>query len=179
MELSLSDRPVDRWLFGKLPMLGDFLSRGLDFDFRDALDHWLSAEMEAGRAAFGDDFEPRYVTAPAWCFVDCDMQGRWSGGALCASMDRVGRKFPVVLAHSAQDIDEAVLLSGGCLEALYGALQQGWSVDQLHGEAIMPTPIPWQPSGPSWALLAEDTVAVEKKGRFPMGIINAMLELAA
>ena len=88
----MSRRPLGRWLFGKLPVLGDFVARGLDGQMRDALDHWLSADLAAARDRFGDEFEPRYDAAPPWRFIDCDPDGGWSGGALCASVDRAGRR---------------------------------------------------------------------------------------
>ena len=59
----MSSQPLNRWLFGKLPALGDFVSRGLDMSARDRLDGWLSAEMQDGRTRWGDDFDLRYDAA--------------------------------------------------------------------------------------------------------------------
>lgn len=166
-------------MFGKLPSLGDFVARGLDFQLRDAIDHWLSAQMQDARDQFGDRFEELYDAAPAWCFVDCDPAGQWSGGALCASVDAAGRRFPVILAAPANDAAEAGRISGGCLETLYTAFGQGWDADQLHGAGIVPTDLGWQPSGPAWALIGEDGAAAELPGRFPHGVVKRMMELAA
>jgi type VI secretion system ImpM family protein len=179
MELSMSSRPLGRWLFGKLPALGDFLSRGLDFDLRDAIDHWLSSEMETARARFGAGFDARYFTAPAWCFVDCDPAGLWSGGALCASVDAAGRLFPIMAGAPANDVDEAVALAGGMLELLYAALAQSWSADRLHDEPLAPAGLPWQPSAAGWAVIGEGGPPVQLPGRFPRRIVECMVELAA
>ena len=166
-------------MFGKLPALGDFVSRGLDFAHRDAIDHWLTAEMEAAYARFPDDFEDRYFAAPAWCFVDCDEDGLWSGGALCASVDKAGRKFPVMAAAPAADHGEAVALAGGCLEVLHGAFAQGLDADGLQASAITPAELPWQANGAAWALVGEDGPALVLPGRYPQGIVTTMMELAA
>ena len=166
-------------MFGKLPVLGDFVSRGLDYDRRDALDHWLSGEMEAARARFGEEFEDRYFAAPAWCFVDRDADGLWSGGALCASVDSAGRKFPVMAAVPAEDAASAVGLAAGCLEVLHDAFAQGLDADGLHASAIEPVDLPWQAEDAGWALVGDLGPALVLPGRFPAGIVTAMMELAA
>lgn len=179
MELSLSSRPLGRWLFGKLPGLGDFFSRGLDFALRDAIDHWLSGEMEAAQARFGDDFERRYFQAPPWIFVDRDAQGQWSGGAMCASVDRVGRKFPLLIGAPAADGTDAAGIAGGCLDALYRAIHEGWDADRLHHAALIPAAPAWRPDGPEWALIGVDGPALILPGRFATDVIPSMLEVAA
>jgi type VI secretion system ImpM family protein len=166
-------------MFGKLPALGDFVARGLDFPLRDAIDAWLSQQMQQGRDRYGPEFEGRYDASPAWCFVDCDPDGQWSGGALCASVDAAGRRFPVVLAAPAGDCATAAALAGGCLETLYTAFANGWDADALHGQPVDPVDLGWAPDGPGWALLAEDGPAAKLAGRFPDGVVTTMMELAA
>ncbi len=175
----MSCRPLDRWLFGKLPSLGDFVARGLDAQLRDSLDAWLSAAMQDGRSRFGDEFEPRYDAAPAWHFVDCDADGRWSGGALCASIDRAGRRFPLMLAAPANDVREAAMLSGACLDALHMAFGGQWDADNLIAADLIPVVVPWSPNGPEWALMGEDGPGLRVTGRFPDTVIAAMTEMAA
>jgi type VI secretion system ImpM family protein len=179
MELSMSCRPVGRWLFGKLPSLGDFVVRGLDFPLRDSLDGWLSGEVQTARDAFGDAFEARYDSAPAWYFVDCDPQGQWSGGALCASIDLAGRRFPVMLAVPASGAADAASRARGSLDALYAAFAGGWDADRLQASEIVGAELPWHPDTPGWALVGEDGPARVLPGRFPNGVIQAMMELAA
>ena len=120
---------MTRFLFGKLPALGDFVSRGMDMTMRDRLDAWLSSEMEAARARWGDDFEVRYDASPAWTFVDRDDTGQWRGGALCASMDRAGRRFPLLAAGPADDATGAAALGAGWIETMYQGFAEGWDAD--------------------------------------------------
>lgn len=175
----MSCRPLSRWLFGKLPGLGDFVSRGVDFAFRDALDLWISEEIETARARFGDNFDEKYFAAPAWHFVDRDLQGQWSGGALCASVDAAGRKFSLMTAIPANDADEAAQLAGGCLEVLYAALAEGWDADRLQAADVIAVDRAWRPTDSCWALIGEEGDWLELPGRFPQGIVTQMLEVAA
>ncbi|MCX7284960.1 MAG: type VI secretion system-associated protein TagF [Novosphingobium sp.] len=175
----MSHSPVARWLFGKLPSHGDFVSRGIATGLRDTLDLWLSAEMEQARRAWGESFDERYDLAPVWHFVDSDGPDNWSGGILCASTDRVGRRFPLLIAAPASDCANAVALSAGCLAVVAKAFAEGWDADRLNSAPLEPDSLPWQPEGPSWALVGEDGPAVQYEGRNPAGVIGRMLEMAA
>ena len=171
----MSCHAVNRWLFGKLPAQGDFVSRGLDAGARDRIDRWLSAEMEAARAATAD-FDARYDAAPPWNFVDRAEDGSWVGGALCASVDRAGRRFPLILADPAADAADAARVSAGCVSALYAALAENWDADALHAVEIPRIETFWSPSDTQWALLGEDAPAYTVSGRTPGGILTVMLE---
>lgn len=174
----MSQRALGTWLFGKMPSLGDFVSRGLDQSMRDRIDIWLSEEMEAARAKQGERFNDLYDYAPAWNFVDCASDGRWSGGALCASQDKAGRRYPLVMAAAASDMTEAAALSAGCLTAMCHAFAEGRDADGLASATIIPEDTGWQPQGPEWAVLAEGGPALIYPGSFPQGVITAMVELA-
>ena len=179
MELSMSSHALDRWLFGKLPALGDFVSRGLDMTTRDRLDTWLSAQMEAARARWSDGFEARYDAAPAWTFVDRDADGNWCGGALCASMDRAGRRFPLVAAAPAADAEQAAATSAAWVDAMYQGFAEGWDADALIAAPLSPAALPWHPGQPEWALVGEAGPAVSLPGSYPAGVLDKMLEFAA
>ena len=170
---------MTRWLFGKLPTHGDFVARGVDPDVRAGLDAWLTGEMEQARAVWKDDFDMRYELAPVWHFVDGDAARGWSGGILCASADRVGRKFPLVVAAPASDAQDAVAVSAGCLEAVATAFAQGWTADRLHEAPIAPGILPWTPERAGWALVGEDGPVAQRDGPRPAGVIRTMMELAA
>jgi type VI secretion system protein ImpM len=90
---ALSMRPG---LFGKLPGLGDFLSRGLPHDFTKAWDAWL----QASRATLGEAWLEIYLTSPLWHYAlapgTCGPEA--AAGVLMPSVDRVGRSFPFTLA---------------------------------------------------------------------------------
>lgn len=171
----MSQQAVRTWLFGKLPSLGDFVSRGMSQAMRDDLDGWLMQEMESARASVGDDFAALYDAAPAWNFVDCSKEGRWSGGALCASQDRAGRRFPLIMGAEAADIADAVAVSVGCLSAMYRAFVEAWDADALVHAPLDPEPVEWHPQGPEWALLAEDGPAMILPGSYPRGAITLMV----
>lgn len=170
--------PAGRWLCGKLPSLGDFVQRGLLPAARDRIDGWLSDEIDSARNAMGDLFEDAYDAAPAWTFVDRHEEGGWSGGALCASIDRAGRRFPLVMASPAADAAEAALVSVACLDAMHQAFVGGEGPDWLHAVTLSPVEVPWQPENPEWALLAEDGPALSLPGSWPSGAIRRMCEIA-
>jgi len=175
----MPDGALTHWLFGKLPAHGDFVSRGIDPAVRDELDRWLTAEMERAHTAWAEDFAQRYETAPVWHFVDRNGAGGWSGGILCASTDRVGRRFPLMFASAAPDCAGAVTASAGCLGLVGQAFAEGWDADRLVEAPLVPDSLPWQPEGPSWALVGEDGPVIEYAGRTPAGVIERMLEMAA
>ena len=176
-----SPRPAGAWLFGKLPAHGDFIGRGLSPDLREQLDLWLSAELARARARFVD-FDERYRLAPPWAFRDCDPAGGWSGGALCLSVDAVGRRFPILVAAPASGPGEAWGVADAALELVVGALGEGWEAPRLHdalGEIVPPDAPASDVTGdePGWVIAAEDGTRIEAPGRYPDGLIERMMEL--
>ena len=173
-------RPVGAWLFGKIPAHGDFISRGLDHATHELLDDWLSVEVARARANFAD-FDQRYVQAPPWYFVDVDSAGAWSGGALCLSVDKVGRRFPILVAAAASGADTAREVALAALELVFTTFSEGWDADQLAlalGSIVadrVSGPVPVQSV---WAIEADDGTRIEMTGRFPDGLIERMLEIA-
>ena len=173
-------RPPGAWLFGKIPAHGDFVSRGLAPAVHEALDLWLSAELARARARFAD-FDHRYQTAAPWFFIDRDPSGAWSGGALCPSVDKVGRRFPILVAAPAADGSTAEAVALAALELVFGALGEGWEATQLCDKlAAIETSqaAATIPTQSLWAIEAEDGTRIEMPGRFPEGLIERMLELA-
>ena len=173
-------RPAGAWLFGKIPAHGDFISRGLDHATHELLDDWLSVEVARGRAKFAD-FDTRYVQAPPWYFVDVDSAGAWSGGALCLSVDKVGRRFPILVAAPAGSAETAREVALAALELVFTTFGEGWDADQLAlglGSIVADRasgPVPVQSV---WAIEADDGTRIEMTGRFPDGLIERMLEIA-
>lgn len=173
-------RPEGAWLIGKIPAHGDFIYRGISHAAHEMLDRWLAGELDRARARFVD-FDARYVQAAPWYFVDIDPNGDWTGGALCLSVDKVGRRFPILVAApaTAETAGEVALAA---LELTFATFSEGWNADQLvgaldsiaidrgHGAA---------PTQSLWAIEAEDGTRIEMPGRYPDGLIERMLELAA
>lgn len=87
--------------FGKMPSLGDFFRLGLGPDFIDPWDRWLQASVTDARALLGGGFQAAYMSAPLWRFtLPPGLAGPLAmAGVLMASVDRVGRLFPLTLAR--------------------------------------------------------------------------------
>ncbi|MCP4407764.1 MAG: type VI secretion system-associated protein TagF [Gammaproteobacteria bacterium] len=88
--------------YGKVPIVGDFVSRRLPRRFIDPWDRWLQAALTASRNQLAEDWQKSYLISPMWRFVlapgICDSQ-LWLG-ILMPSVDKVGRHFPLTLAKS-------------------------------------------------------------------------------
>jgi len=109
-------------IFGKLPWLGDFVTRRLPHSFVEPWDDWLQRGMAATREALGEVWLDSFLTAPVWRFLlPAGSAGPAAmAGLLMPSVDRVGRYFPLTLA-SPLDADpgpEAPLLAAGWFDML-------------------------------------------------------------
>lgn len=86
--------------YGKLPSLGDFVTRRLPTQFVQPWDLWLRESVAASKAQLDQNWLGRYLTSPIWRFVlspGVAGQTGWTG-VLMPSVDRVGRYFPLTLA---------------------------------------------------------------------------------
>lgn len=85
--------------YGKLPSLGDFVSRNLPRSFIDPWDSWLQHALADSRSQLGEQWLSHFLNSPVWRFLissgscgnDC-----WAG-VFIPSVDRVGRYFPLTL----------------------------------------------------------------------------------
>ena len=141
-------------VFGKLPAHGDFVCRGLRAEERDALDAWLSAAMVTARAAWGEAFADRYDQALP---LRCDGSG--VSGALAASQDGVGRRYPLLALSGAGEGERSEAL-------LYEAIAEAWTADRL-ADALTP------PSGAVERWLRDDGPIV--LGQAPADLLVEML----
>lgn len=182
MELSMSNHPVGAWLFGKAPAHGDFIARGLDGSLRDALDAWLSREMADARTVHDDDFDARFDQAPLVKFIDRDAEGRLAGGSLCASVDAVGRRFPLMAAIPADDLAGALAASDSCEAAIHAAFAERLDADAIHRRLSSSAGgVSTDGAGASrwWIDAIEPGEQIwERPGRFPTGIVTQMLSIA-
>jgi type VI secretion system protein ImpM len=85
--------------FGKMPALGDFFRINLGSSVVDPWDLWLQAGMLEARASLGDRWDACYMSAPIWRFTLSPGLIEQGGaiGVMMASVDRVGRQFPLTL----------------------------------------------------------------------------------
>ena len=93
--------------YGKFPGLGDFLRLNLPADFITTWDGWLQAGMLEAQRYLGEDWDAAYLNAPIWRFT---LPAGFAGaqpilGVLMASVDRVGRRYPLTLASPYRDAD--------------------------------------------------------------------------
>jgi type VI secretion system protein ImpM len=86
--------------FGKLPSMGDFLRADTPPGFVEAWDAWLQRAIVGARQSLGGRWQECYFSAPIWRFTLAHgLAGRLPIlGILMASVDRVGRQFPLTLA---------------------------------------------------------------------------------
>lgn len=109
--------------FGKLPTRGDFVRSGLSPALVSAWDGWLQSVLPARSAPWPADD----ATRPCWRFAlmaeSCGPSD--VSGVVLPSLDRVGRRFPLLLAVEGGTASDAVLDDleqlGG--EAVAGGLQ--------------------------------------------------------
>ena len=134
---------VPGW-YGKLPSLGDFASRRLESDFIEPWDLWLGDCMQAQRDAAGDEWLQAYRQSPPWRFVlspgALPGAARWAvfAGVLLASVDRVGRHFPLTIAASlpraprlGAEVDALLTWLHRLEDTALDAVQGQWSIDEL------------------------------------------------
>ncbi len=86
--------------YGKLPILGDFVSRHLPKDFIEPWDNWLQHSIAVSKQELGENWLKTYLTCPIWRFALtpglCGENG-WMG-VMMPSVDRVGHYFPLTIA---------------------------------------------------------------------------------
>lgn len=131
---------VSPGFYGKLPVLGDFVSRRIDRDFINGWDEWLQSAIACSKEALGEQWLESYLTSPIWRFVlspgVCGSRARV--GVMMPSVDRVGRYFPFTIVLSFDDIESVPLLSQQCdcwfenVESIaLAALEEDLSVNQI------------------------------------------------
>jgi len=112
--------------YGKIPSLGDFISRRLPANFIDTWDAWLQKAMATSREELGEHWLDLYLTSPMWRFIlmpdTCSNTKIWTG-ILMPSIDKVGRHFPLTIAAEIEPYPQA-LLSLISSQHWYTALEQ-------------------------------------------------------
>jgi type VI secretion system protein ImpM len=152
-----SDTGTDRepaGFYGKLPALGDFVTRRLPTQFVQVWDQWLRESLAASRTALGDDWLDTYLTSPLWRFAltpGIAGQRGWAG-VLMPSVDRVGRYFPLTLARPLDQCADPFreLSSPGWFElaelAALASLDDGLTLERFEA-AVLALPAPGSATG--------------------------------
>ena len=85
-------------LFGKLPAKRDFIALFAPRDFLDAWEPWMQSSISASRQRLAEGWQQAFLTAPIWRFwLGDDICGRTVLGALMASLDGLGRYYPLTI----------------------------------------------------------------------------------
>jgi len=170
-------------LVGKMPFHGDFVARGTGGADRSGIDQWLAMLCDRARSAFGADYEERFDDAPPVRFahgVGAPAGVACCAGAVVASVDRVGRRFPLMLWFAASDPAEAATA-----ELLaYDALAEGWDADclfrELQAQAAGADPAEGGPGPFHWWIEDADGSAVwTSAGEWPEDLLTEMLRWAS
>ncbi len=150
--------------FGKVPARGDFLVRRTPAGFQTAWETWLSTLVVAARSGLGAAWPHAWLTAPLWHFtLGRDIVGPFgAAGVLLASVDRVGRFFPLsIIGAAAPRSDLRADDWARTAEALaLGALEDDFDPDRL--DAVLrelgppPAVTGMQRTGGVWRLSIED-----------------------
>ncbi|BBQ01094.1 type VI secretion-associated protein (plasmid) [Burkholderia sp. SFA1] len=155
--LTAGDAGIAGW-YGKLPSLGDFAARRLPDAFVAPWDAWLARRVGETRRALGPDWLDLYLTCPVWRFfampgaIAPTLASCWTG-VVMASVDRVGRHFPLTVAASppcAPATGAEVAALWRWLSAIEGvalaALDFDHGIERLDEQlAALPMPIPAPP----------------------------------
>jgi type VI secretion system protein ImpM len=84
--------------FGKLPSKRDFVASGVSRRFLEAWEPWLGASLATSRQSLGEAWVAAYNRAPIWRFwLGAQFAGEATIGVLMASVDGVGRAFPLAI----------------------------------------------------------------------------------
>jgi type VI secretion system protein ImpM len=90
-------------LFGKTQAKRDFIAVATPRPFLAVWEPWLQGGMSASRMQLDERWQSAFLTAPIWRFwLGEDICGAPVVGAIMASMDGVGRYFPLTVAGFAE-----------------------------------------------------------------------------
>lgn len=126
--------------YGKLPLVGDFVTRRLPSTFIDPWDSWLQAAIACSKEQLEEQWLDVYLGSPIWRFVlSSGLCGDvpWAG-AIMPSVDKVGRYFPLTVAVSTDRQSEPCLLAVDAIDwfqsaesALLAVLEEEISLEEF------------------------------------------------
>jgi type VI secretion system protein ImpM len=85
--------------FGKVPAVGDFVSRRLPRNFLDPWDQWLQSAIVDSQTQLAGTWLEHYLSSPIWRFaLSEDVAGPFPcSGIMMPSVDKSGRYFPLTV----------------------------------------------------------------------------------
>jgi type VI secretion system protein ImpM len=89
---------MGRFVYGKHPVFGDFITAGLSGMAQDRLEAWLNASLSTLRSAWGELWQDGFDASPTLAFwIGARVAGEGAlRGAMRPSQDKVGRRFPLL-----------------------------------------------------------------------------------
>jgi type VI secretion system protein ImpM len=106
--------------FGKVPSVGDFVSRNLTASLREGFDGWLQQGLDASKQQLKDSWLNAFLTSPVWRLV-LDRQFEPDAvtvGIMIPSVDKVGRYFPFCIFIQMERIELDAAFMAECDAAL-------------------------------------------------------------
>jgi type VI secretion system protein ImpM len=95
-------------LYGKLPAKRDFVALNVSRRLLEVWEPWMQASVATSRQILGEGWRDAYNSAPIWRFwLGANFCGEAVLGAFMASIDGVGRHFPLTVF--ATEGDDALL----------------------------------------------------------------------
>ncbi|WP_248323958.1 MULTISPECIES: type VI secretion system-associated protein TagF [unclassified Caballeronia] len=166
--------------YGKLPSLGDFTARRLSDAFVAPWDAWLAQRVAETQLALGQDWLDLYLTCPVWRFfampgaIAPTLPSCWTG-VVMASVDRVGRHFPLTIATplpSAPATGAEIAALWQWLSAIervaLAALDFDHSIEHLDEQlALLPVPVTSPPRPASRAAVLNEPWTVQSAQALP------------
>ncbi|MCF6252531.1 MAG: type VI secretion system-associated protein TagF [Methylococcaceae bacterium] len=102
--------------YGKLPIVGDFITRRLPKEFINTLDQWMQSGVSVSKEELGSDWLDLYLTSPIWRFAFqpgvCGEEA-WAG-IMMPSVDKVGRYYPLTIACKVEEVNDLALILAHC-----------------------------------------------------------------
>lgn len=135
--------PVVPGVYGKLPAVGDFVSRRLPARFVKTWDTWIQEALTVSREQLDAEWLDVYLTSPIWRFIMNPGNGgeKASVGILMPSVDKVGRYFPLTLAamlDNREALPYLFIAAADWFDALeqlaLSALEDGFQLDAFDRE---------------------------------------------
>jgi type VI secretion system protein ImpM len=177
------DTAIAGW-YGKLPSLGDFAARRLSDGFVAPWDAWLSERIAKTQIGLGTRWLSLYLTCPVWRFfampgaIAPGLHQCWTG-VLMASVDRVGRHFPLTIAAAlpcapatASEIDGVWKWLCAIETVALAALDFDHTIERLDAQlALLPVPAMTR-AAPRGAVLNEP-LAVPSAAQLPERLARA------
>lgn len=99
--------------YGKVPVVGDFVSRRVPRSFIEFWDRWLQDAIATSRKQLAEAWLDLYLVSPIWRFsLSSGICGEtaWTG-ILMPSVDKVGRYFPLTLVLAVPECINPFLLA--------------------------------------------------------------------